>query len=320
MDRRTFVAVAAALPFAALGQETRQRVAFFSSTSQTAHGHLLEEFRTGLRSRGYVEGKNVLLDLWWAQDQLDRLPGLAAEMLTTKPAVIVSHGSAALAQLHKATTSVPIVFASVGDPVGQGLVKSFRRPGGNITGIAFNEAVHEKVYELAKTVMPGLSRVAALLNPDNPASHFHRRIIASAKKTLGVEIVAVEVRNAEGLEAAFLHATRSKAQGLVVPAHAPFNGLHPAIIELQFRHRIPTFHVMNEGVEAGGVASYSFPLDESYRRAAAYVDQILKGRSPAEMPVEIPTKYEIAINMKTAKALGLKVPESVLMRAHKVIN
>jgi putative ABC transport system substrate-binding protein len=295
-------------------------VSFLSHSSPKAWGHLLQEFRAGLRSLGYVEGRDLILDLWWAEDRLDRIPALIAELMTTKPAVIVTHGSPNVAALQKATRTVPIVFAAAGDPVGQGFVKSYRRPGANITGVAFNADITPKVFELVKMVMPGVSRIGGLINPDNPASKLDAAILPSIAEALGFQILILKATTAEGLEPAFLEAVTAKRQALVVASHAPFVGLYPRLVELQFRHQLPAFYGLREATDAGGLASYSFPQEENYRRAAALVDQILKGRSPAEIPVEIPTRYEIAINLKTAQALGIKVPEAALLRAHKVIE
>lgn len=325
-DRRLFLAagggLAASVAFAALGQAAKRvrRVSFLSHSSPKSWGHFLEEFRAELRSRGYVEGRDLILDLWWAEDRLDRIPTLVAQVLSTEPAVIVTHGSLSVAALKKATSSVPIVFAAAGDPVALGFVKSYSRPGANITGVAFNTEITAKGYELAKMVMPGLSRIGTLMNPDSPASKLWLDELPSIIKTLGFQSLLLKATSRDGLEPAFIEAVKAKMQALAVGAQPPFLGLHPELVELQFKYRLPTFFGVTEGVTAGGLASYSFPQEENYRRAAALVDQILKGRSPAELPVEIPTRYEIAINLKTAKALGIKVPDAVLLRAHKVIG
>jgi putative ABC transport system substrate-binding protein len=326
MKRRAFVAAAGglaasvALRAGAQGAKPLPRVSFVSHSSPKAFGHLLQEFRAELRTLGYVEGRDLILDLWWAEDRLDRLPALIGEALSARPAVIVTHGSPSVAALQKGTSTVPIVFASAGDPVGQGFVKTFRRPGANITGIAFNDEITPKVFELVKMVMPGVSRIGGLMNPDNPAAKLDVGRLPSIAKALGFQHLLLNATAREGLEPAFIEAVKAKMEAIVVGPHAPLSpGLHPPLIELQFKYRLPTFYGLREGVNAGGLASYSFPLEENFRRAAALVDQILKGRSPAEIPVEIPTKYEIAINLKTAQALGIKVPDAALVRAHKVI-
>jgi putative ABC transport system substrate-binding protein len=325
MKRRTFVAAAGgfaawiALRATAQGAQPLPRVSFLSHSTPKAWGHRLDEFRAGLRALGYVERRDLVLDLWWAENRLDRIPALIAEILSSKPTVIVTHGSPNVAALQKATATVPIVFAAAGDPVGQGFVKSYRRPGANITGIAFNDNVNWKVYELVKTVMPGTSRVATLLNPENPASRQYLSTVPPTVKKLGLQNAMLNATTVEEIAPAFAQAVKGRAQALMVATLAPFIGVHPLLVDLQFKHRLPLFYAMREGVEAGGLAGYSFPFEESYRRAAALVDKILKGAKPAEISVEIPNNTEIAINLKTAKALGIKVPEAALLRAHKVI-
>jgi putative tryptophan/tyrosine transport system substrate-binding protein len=326
MNRRAFVVavggLASAVALAARAQQPKAqvRISFISHSSQNTHGHLLQEFRTGLRVLGYTEGRDLMLDLWWAEDRLDRLPALIAEALSSRPSMIVTHGSASVAALQKATSTIPIVFAAAGDPVGQGFVKSFRRPGANITGIAFNDEITPKIFELVKLVMPRATRIAGLLNPHNPASRLDLGKSPAIAKALGFELLLLKATSRETLEPAFIDAAKAKMQAIVVAPHAPLSpGLVEPLGELQFRYRLPAFYGVREGVSAGGLASYSFPLEENFRRAAALVDQILKGGSPSEIPVEIPTKYEIAINLKTANALGIKVPEAALLRAHKVI-
>lgn len=326
MRRRTFVtaagtaAAAVVLRVAAQPAKPVPRVSFISHSSPKAYGHMLQAFRDELRALGYVVGRNIQLDLWWAENRLDRLPSLIAEALSTKPAVIVTHGSPGVAALQKATSTVPIVFAAVGDPVGQGFVRSYRNPGANITGVAFNDDVNWKVYELIKIVMPGTSRVATLINPDNPASRLYLRRVPPTVKKLGLENVMLEATRAEDLAGVFADASKAQAQVLMVSTTAPFVfGLLPELVVLQFKHRLPLFFSVPEGSQAGGLAGYGFPQEENYRRAAALVDKILKGARPAELAVEIPTRYEITINLKTARALGIKVPESALLRADKVI-
>lgn len=306
----------------ALGQGTKPlpRVSFISHSSPEAWGHFLDEFKAGLRSLGYVEGRNLILEVRWAENRIDRIPGLITEALASKPTVIVTHGSPNVAALQKATSTVPIVFAAAGDPVGQGFIKSYRRPGANITGVAFNSEIFVKVYELLKIVLPGVSRVGTLVNPENPAWRQNTDHLPATAKVLKFEASVIQASTREDLELAFLTALQANVQALVVATLAPFVGLHPHLAELQFRHRLPTFYSMREAVNAGGLASYSFPQEENYRRAAALVDQVLKGRNPAEIPVEIPTKYEIAINLDSAHRLGIKVPEAALLRAHKVIR
>lgn len=326
MERRTFfiaagsLAAAFALRVAAQATKLPVRVSFVSHSSPNAYGHLLSAFRAELRALGYAEGRDLTLELLWAEDQLDRLPALFAEALASKPTIIVTHGSANVAQALKATRTVPIVFASAGDPLAQGFIASFRRPGGNITGVSFSNDIGPKVFELAKLVMPGLSRIGAIQNPENPASKLESYRLPRIDKALGIQTLLLKVTSREALEPAFMEARDAKMQAIVVGPHAPLTGLHDSLATLQFKYSLPTFHGLREAVSVGGVASYSFPLEENFRRAAVLVDQILKGRNPGDIPVEIPTKYEIAINLKSARILGLKVPEAALLRAHKVIE
>ena len=321
--RRAFVAAATGvLAFPALGQGSKSlpRVVFLSHSSPKAWGHLLDEFRAGLRSLGYVDGRDMILDVRWAENRLDRIPDLIADVLALRPAVIVTHGSPSVAALQKATNTTPIVFAAAGDPVRQGFVKSYRRPDTNITGVAFNMDIVPKVYELVKMVMPAVSRIGVLVNPEvGDTVKDWTDVLPFASQALAFEAVVLQARSRETVEPAFVEATSERMHALVVATMAPFVGLHPWLAELQFKYRLPTFHGHSDGADAGGLASYAFPQEENYRRAAALVDRILKGGKPAEIPVEIPMRYEIAINLKTAQALGIKVPEAALVRAHKII-
>ncbi len=304
----------------AQGRLAPPRVVFLSISFEKVYKPILAEFRDALRTLGRIEGRDHTFDTRWAEERMQRIPGLISDVLALKPAVILTHGSQLVTALQKATRSVPIVFASVGDPVGQGFVQSFRRPGGNITGVAFNDEINKKLYELAKMVVPSATRIATLTNEDNPASKHHLEIVPMVSKALGFESIKLNSVNSDGIEPAFKGAVEARAHALVVSPMAPFIGLRSRIAELQFKYRLPTFHGVGEGADAGGLASYSFPMDESYRRSAAIVDQILKGVSVAEIPVEIPTKYEIAINLRTAKVLGIKIPQDVLLRANRAIE
>jgi putative ABC transport system substrate-binding protein len=245
---------------------------------------------------------------------------LVAELLSLNPAVIVTNGSPGVVACQQATSTVPIVFATAGDVVGQGFVQSLRRPGGNITGVAFNEDINKKIYEVVRDILPTASRIAMLVNIKNPAQKHHLDDVPIMSKALRFQSILVHATKEEELESAFEHAVKVKAQALVVATLASFTALRERIVELQKKYRIPTFSGSREAVQAGGVASYSFPREENYRRAAALVDKILKGANPAEIPVELPTKYEVAVNLKAAKALGITVPPAFLVRANWVID
>jgi putative ABC transport system substrate-binding protein len=296
-----------------------RRIAILSSTSDSDRAYL-NAFREALKSLGYGEGQEVAFDIRWADNRLERLPALAKELLSLNPAVIVTHGSAGVAACQKATSTVPIVFASAGDPVQQGFIKSYHYPGGNITGIAFNEDINKKQYELIKDVFPKASRIATFINVSNPAQRHQTEDLPQISKDLRFESVVIHVTKESELEAGFEQAVNARAHALVVGPIAPFIGLRSRLVELQLKFKIPSFMGWETWVQAGGLGSYSFPAIENWRRAAALVDKILNGVSPAEIPVEIPVKYEVAINLKTAKALGINVPKTVLLRADRVIE
>jgi putative ABC transport system substrate-binding protein len=323
VKRRTFVISGGAL--AALfachaysqGAGLPQRIGFLSLKSDSS---LLGEFQTTMKSLGYVEGRDILIDVRSAEDRVERLPALAAELLVLKPTVIVTQGSPAVTACQKATSAVPIVFASAADPVGQGFVQSLRRPGGNITGVAWNAEASQKIYEVVKAALPATTRIATLVNTQNPAQRTYLADVPIMSTALGFQSILVHATKEAELQSAFEHAVKAKAQAVVVPPLAPFVSLRGRIVDLQNRYRMPTFHTMREMVQAGGVASYHFPMEENFRRAAALVDKILKGGSPAEIPVELPTKYEITVNLKAANALGIAVPQSLLVRANEVIE
>lgn len=297
-----------------------RRIGILSGASMESAGHFVEAFHAALKSLGFAVGRDVVIDIRWADNKTERLPALVQDLLSYKPSVIVTHGSAGVVACQKATSTVPIVFATAGDPVGQGFIQSYRHPGGNITGIAFNEEINKKQYEIVKAALPAASRIATLVNVKNPAQKHHLEDIPLMSKALHFESFLVHATKEDELEAAFQGAVKTKAQALVISPLAPFSGLEKRLIELQFRFKLPSFTGSQDWVPAGGLASYSFPTIENWRRAAALVDKILKGGSPAEIPVEIPTKYEVAINLQTAKTLGIKVPQGILVQATRVIE
>jgi putative ABC transport system substrate-binding protein len=297
-----------------------RRIGILWLGAQRTHGHLHEEVRAGLKALGYVEGRDIVIDARWADNRLEPLPALAAELLALKPAVLMTFGSPGVQVLQKATSTVPVVFTSAGDPVGQGFVKSMRRPGGNITGVAFNEEINKKIYEVFRAVMPTATRLAILVNVNNIAQKHHLDDVPAMAKLLQFEPQLVHATKAEELEAAFQAAVKGKAQAMVVATVAPFSGLRDQIVALQNKYRLPTFHGAREALLAGAIGSYSFPFEQNMRRGAAIVDQILKGANPADIPVELPTIYEVGVNLKAAQALGLTVPQAFLLRAELVIR
>jgi putative ABC transport system substrate-binding protein len=271
---------------------------------------------------GYVEGKNVVIEWRFADGAYDRLPALAADLVRLNVDVIVAPSSSAIRAAQQATTTIPIVFLSTGDPVGSGFVASLARPGGNITGLSnTNLDVSAKLLELLMAMAPKLSRVAVL---GNPGSSTHSAILKSvqdaARLRAGVRVLSVEARTREEIERGFVRMTQDRADGVMVAADAFLNEQSLHIAPLALKHRLPSISQPRVYAEAGGLMSYGPNTADSYRHAATYVDKILKGAKPADLPVEQPTKFELAVNLKTAKALGLKIPESIRIRADEVIR
>jgi putative ABC transport system substrate-binding protein len=279
----------------------------------------VEAFREGLRELGYVENHNVSLEYRWAEGHDERLPGLVADLVRHQVDVIVAVGShAALAK--RTTATIPIVMPVSNDPVGTGLVASLARPGGNVTGLAFlSEELPGKWIELLKEVLPRLSRVAVLSYPPSDAGQLRASEVAA--RSLGLRLHTLAVKRKEDLATAFAEAQRSRAEALIVLASAFFGGQRSRLVMLAAQHRLPTIYNEREFVtQSGGLMSYGPDLRDLFRRASNYVDRILKGAKPADLPVEQPTKFELVINLKTAKALGLTIPPAVLARADEVIQ
>jgi len=314
----------AAPPAAHAQQPVRvPRVGYLSpnSPSDPARQRRLEAFRQGLRELGYVEGQNIAVEPRWAEEKYDRLPALAADLVHLKVDVIVAVGVPATRAAQQATRTIPIVMAMVIDPVATGLVATLARPGGNVTGqsLVAPELVGKQL-ELLKEVVPKVSRVGLLWNPANPGSAPQLREAEVAARALGVRLQPLEARGPQEIDSAFAAMTRERAGALVVLVDAIFTSQRTQIAELAAKRRLPAVYGLREHAEAGGLMVYSAnPLDLE-RRAATYVDKILKGRKPADLPVEQPTRFELVINLKTAKALGLTFPPSVLVRAEEVIR
>jgi putative ABC transport system substrate-binding protein len=293
--------------------------------TRTAGDARLEGLLQGLRELGYVEGRNLLLEYRDAEGKTERFPPLAAELVSLKCDVIVTTGGTRAAQAAKqATTTLPIVFAAVGDAVAEGLVTSLARPGGNLTGltVAATELV-SKSLEMIKQAVPGVNRIAILFKPDAmPDSAKKERLKAAdvAARALGVRLQIVEARGAEDFDRAFSDMTRARADALAVPATQVFGLERRRLVNLAAKNRLPAVYPNRDFVDAGGLMSYGPNLADMARRAASYVDKILKGTKPADLPVEQPTKFELVINLKTAKALGLTIPPAVLARADEVIE
>jgi putative ABC transport system substrate-binding protein len=317
------VLVLLATPFAAEAQQPKgiPRIGFLSSSSFERERSRLPAFQQGLRELGYLEGKNIFIEQRYAGGQFERLPELAAELARLKVDIFVVSGAPAAHSAKNATSVIPIVITNAADPIGTGLVAGLARPGGNITGLSdFNAGVVAKRLELLKEVVPSASRVAALLNPANPTNPLQMKLIQAAAPTLGVTLLSFEAKRADEIDRAFA-AMRRKRPGALIVMGDPLFGTHRRrIVELSAGSRLPAIYSIREFPDAGGLMSYGTNFDDLYRRAATYVDKILKGAKPADLPIEQPTKFELVINLKTAKALGLAIPQSVLIRADHVIQ
>jgi putative ABC transport system substrate-binding protein len=325
------LALAAALavllaPLAASAQQAAKvpRIGYLA-TNLAAGPHQAEAFRQGLRDLGYVEGRNVVIEYRSAEGKLERLPALAAELVALKVDVIVAAvGTVAALAAKRATSTLPIVFIGAGEPVTSGLVTSLARPGGNVTGLSllFPELVG-KCLELLTQAVPGVSRVAVLWQPGAVGERTEKDNLKAADvagRALGVRIQFVEARGPADIDRAFSDMTRARAGALTVLSTPMFGSERRRLMDLAAKNRLPAVYQFREYVDAGALMSYGPNLADLVRRAATYVDKILKGTKPADLPVEQPTKFELVINLKTAKALGLTIPPSVLQRADEVIR
>jgi putative ABC transport system substrate-binding protein len=326
MKRRDFIALvgAAAWPLSAHAQQRGRlwRIACLVTGSPESHGGFVAAFRRRLGEMGYVEGRDVAFELRWAQGQVDRLPALATEIAGLGPDVVVTATAAAAVAAKQAMPATPIVSATLVDPIGTGLVTGLARPGGNVTGISLLsfESLLGKQLDLAREVIPDARRVGMLVNTRNPAAVFQRDHALAAAPTLGLDLKPIEVHTAEELEATFRTFAHDGSQIVLVPADALFITERRRVAALALAARLPVIAALRDITEAGGLVSYGNDLTEHWTRAAYYVDRILKGTKPADLPIEQPTKYELVINLKTAKALGLTIPANVLARADEVIE
>jgi putative ABC transport system substrate-binding protein len=298
------------------------RIGHLAVNSPSADKHLDEAFKQQLRELGWVEGQNVTIEYRTAEGKVDRLPGLAAELVRLNVDVIVSAGGTPGAQAAKeATRTIPIVFTSSGDPVATGLVISLARPGGNITGLSrVGPDLAVKKVELLHEIVPKISRMAFIWNPTNAANALALRETEAAARVMRWQLQSVEVRGPQEFAAAFSAMTKARAAAVIVQSDQSFRGKLSQLAELAVKNRLPTMLPQSEYVEAGGLMSYGENLMERYRRAAVFVDKILKGAKPVDLPVEQPTKFELVINLKTAKRIGLTIPPNVLARADTVIK
>ena len=326
MKRREFITLlagaAAAWPLAARAQQSSPAlIGFFNAGAATVLKQEIDALRDGLHNVGHIEGRNVRFEYRLADGYLDRLPTLAAELVRLNPNVIVSSPVPANLAIAKATSTIPIVMASGADPVGFGLVKSFSHPGGNVTGLTnFAEELASKQIDLMRELLPDLARLAALVNVANPLHVPQWRETQAAAAQAAVALVAFELRSPDQLEEAFARFARERADALLVPPDVTFSTHGRRIANLALDARLPTIFFLRQSAEDGGLMSYGPNQVENYRRAATYVDKILKGAKPQDLPIERPTKFELVINLKTAKMLGLTVPPALFARADEVIE
>jgi putative ABC transport system substrate-binding protein len=329
MQRREFITLlsgataASAAWLRAAGAQTPPkipRVGYIAATSPTTAGHTVGAFRQGLRELGYVEGQTIALEVRWAEGRMERIPELVAELVGLKMDVLVAGTSVAALAANKATRTIPIVMVGA-DPVGLGLVASLGRPGGNVTGLSlFNEGISAKRLQFLKELVPGLARVAVLRNPTVAVHATFWQETEVAARQLGVTLQPIEVRGPEDFEVAFAVATRGNAQALIAFDDALTITYKPQIVALAASSRLPAMYGVREFPDEGGLMSYGASFVVLFRRAAVFVDKILKGTKPADLPVEQPTKFELVINRKTANALGLTVPPTLLAQADEVIE
>jgi putative ABC transport system substrate-binding protein len=326
MDRRTFLrGLALALMYTPLAAEAqpagKARIGYLSSNPRSDTQHAIDAFRARLRELGYLEGQNLLIEYRYGDGKYERLPQLAADLVRLKVDVIFAFGTPGSRAARNATTTIPIVFGVVSDPLAAGLVASLTRPGGNVTGVTPNNPdLSAKRVSLLKEVVPVAARMSALANPDFSATSNMLAETRLGAQSLGVELQIVEVREPVELAKAFDAMTSAKAKGVIVLADPMFIAQRRKIVELALSHRLPAIYHLRHFVESGGLISYGAEYPEMFRQSAALVDKILRGAKPADLPVEQPWRYALAINLKTAKALGLTIPPSILIRADHVIE
>ena len=325
MRRREFITLfagsAAILPLGALArQPTIPVVGFFRSSPAKPFTHIVAAFCQGLNETGFVEGQNVTIEQRWGDNQLDQLPALAADLVRRQPAVIVGNGPAVEAARSAAAT-IPIVFVIGGDPVSSGLVTSLSRPGGNLTGVTFfGNRLGAKRVEMLHELIPGASVIATLTDSTFSEAVAELHEVEEAIRTIGQKIVPVNASNEREINAAFASIAQAGVGALVVMGGPFFTSKSQILVDLSARYAIPTIYDLRENVEVGGLISYSASFTDAYRQAGVYAGRILKGAKPSELPVLQPTKFELAINRKTARTLGINVPQSLIARADELIE
>lgn len=314
---------AASWPLAVRSQQPGMpMVGFLSSRSPGESAAVVSAFREGLGAAGYIVDQNVVIEYRWAEGHYDRLPALAAELVGRRAAAILAAGGppSALAA-KKATSTIPIIFSAADDPVGLGLVESLSRPGGNITGMSvFNAALGAKRFELLHELAPSARAVAYLANPANPSAQLEVKAVQEAAKSFGIDLQVLNATNDQEIDAAFSRLAELHAGAIIVAGEPYFDSRRAAIVGLAAKYAIPASYSWRENVAMGGLLSYGTSIADSYRNSGIYCGRILKGEKPADLPVMQPTKFEMTINLKTAKTLGLIVPPALLTRADEVIE
>ena len=325
MQRRKFITLlgglTAAWPLAARAQQPAMPVVGFLRSSSLADStHLVTAFRQGLKEAGFVEGQNVAIEYRYAEGRSDRLPALVADLIRRPVALIVGDTISALT-VKAATSTVPIVFATGGDPVRQGLAARMNRPGGNVTGVSFfGGMLGAKRLELLRQLVPKAKTIAMLVNPDAPTTEAERRDVLAAAQTIGQPLLVIDVRSARDIETAFATIVQRAADALLVGSGTFLNSSRERLAALAARHALPTIYVQREAAVAGGLMSYGTSLTDAYRQAGIYAARILKGETPADLPVMQSTKFEFVLNLRTAKTLGLEVSDRLLALADEVIE
>ena len=326
MRRRDFLGIlgcaASTFPLAALAQQQMPLIGFLNSASPDTYRFNADSFREGLAKAGFFEGRNVRIEERWARGDYDALPALAAELVAVGVAAIAATGDVASARAaQRASSTVPVVFTIGGDPVRFGLVKSINRPGANVTGVLFNQNVlGAKRVELLRQIAPNVSRIALLMNPTNPNAKIEQADAEAGAKKLGVETIALNVRNASEIDVAFEQFLRAKADAFITATDPILLDRREQIVSFADRQKLPAVYFVRQFAAVGGLLSYGPSISWMYRQAGEYIGQILKGSNPAEMPVLQPTQFELVINLKTAHAYGLTVPLTLQAVANEVIE
>jgi len=325
MRRREFITLLAGAavewPCTAVAQSKIYRLGILETISPIVNAANFDALRKGLRELGYVEGQNLFFEYRSADGRNERFPDLVAELVRLKVDLIVTRSTPAVLAVKAATTAIPVVMAATANPVGDGIVATLARPGGNITGLSsFHTELSNKRLELLREMIPRIARIATLSDPSNPVTPGQQEDVRRAARSLGIETQFLEARNREDLGPAFEVAAREKVEALILQNSAPTQANLQLTVDLAARHRLPAIYASKEFVDAGGLMTYGVSYPDLYRRAATYVDKILKGAKPADLPVEQPTKFELVLNLKTAKALGLAMPDKLLVAADEVIE